>query len=223
MKRVVIIASLIGGLGYSAFAQQEELRSATTKLEKKDYVGALDDLGKARKAITKLVSDNLASVLPAKFGEFEMQTDEFGGMMEMGGVSVNKTYRKPSSTGQAGEGRSTNDPAMMAEPMMQTEQITVTITTNMMSAGEVMSAHSMQENGMASDQVKPIRVKGYRAITKEFGGMGAEAMSPKMEQAQAIVGGAFVSVDVQGGKEPGQALKLLETIDFDKLISIVGK
>ncbi|MBI1286451.1 MAG: hypothetical protein GC178_02625 [Flavobacteriales bacterium] len=225
MKRTVLSLSLVIGLSSFGFAQQEELKSATANLEKKNYIAALDDISKAKKAVTKLISDNIASVLPAKFGEFEMQKDDFGGGMDMGGVSVTKTYRKPkpSSEGTSGDA-AMNDPAIM-DPMMgqDLEQITVQITNNMMNASEVQNAHSMQEGGMSSGDVKPIRVKGYRAITKSYGGGENEPGYRKMQQAQAIVGGAFISVDIEGVKEPGQALKFLETIDFEKLIGMVGK
>lgn len=221
MKRTVLSLSLVIGLSSVGFAQQEELKSAAANIEKKNYIAALDDISKAKKAVTKLVSDNISSVLPAKFGEYEMQKDDFGGGMDMGGVSVNKTYRKPKPAAQ-GAGDGMMDPAMMEDPMMM-EQIAVQITTNMMSAGEVMNAHSMQESGMGSNEVVPVRVKGYRAITRTFGGGENDPGSMKMQQAQAIVGGAFISVEVQGAKEPGQALKFLETVDFEKLIGMVGK
>lgn len=224
MKRTVLSLSLVIGMSSLALAQQDELKSAAANIEKKNYIAALDDISKAKKAVTKLVSDNISSVLPAKFGEYEMQKDDFGGGMDMGGVNVNKTYRKPlPATEDAGDGMA--DPAMTMDPMMAQEQIIVQITTNMMSAGEVMNAHSMQEGGMGSSDVKPIRVKGYRAITRTFGG-GDEndpAGSQKMEQAQAIVGGAFISIDAQGAKEDGQAEKFLNMIDFEKLIGMVGK
>lgn len=225
MKRTVLSLSLVFGLYAMGFAQQEELKSAAANIEKKDYIAALDDISKAKKAVTKLISDNISSVLPAKFGEYEMQSDDFDGGMDMGGVSVTKTYRKPKA---AAEGESDdaamNDPAMM-DPMMgqEQEQITVQITTNMMNASEVQNAHSMQEGGMGSGEAKPVRVKGYRAITKSYGGGENDPGSQKVEQAQAIVGGAFISVDIQGANEPGQALKLLEMIDFEKLVGMVGK
>ena len=77
---------------------------------------------------------------------------------------------------------------------------------------------------MGNTQTKAIRVKGYRAITRSIGGEGDPNMAmTKSEQAQAIVGGAFVSVNTQGLKEKGQAEKLLNLIDFEKLVGIVGK
>lgn len=232
MKRTVLSLSLIIGLSMTGFAQQEELKSAQANLEKKDYIKALEDLNKAKKAITQQISDNLASVLPAKFGEFEMQKDNSGGMdMGMGGgVSTTKTYRKPAKQ------ESTNnsaDPAMMDPKMgmpgmgmMEQEEIYVQITTNMMMASEVMNAHSMSDQGMApSDGTEAYRVKGYRAVarntTAKEDGMGM--MMQGQDMAQAVVGGAYISVEVRGSKEPGQAKKFLELVDLEKLVGIVGK
>lgn len=226
---------MIISLSMTGFAQQEELRSAQSNLEKKDYIKALDDINKAKKAITQQISDNLASVLPAKFGEFEMQKDMMGGMeMSMGGgVSTTKTYRKPSKKSDAGApdpammDPSVMDPAMGLPSMgMGQEEVYVQITTNMMMASEVMSAHSMSDQGMApSEGLEAYRVKGYRAIARNISAkedsMGM--MMQAQDMAQAIVGGAFISVEVRGSKEPGQAKKFLDLVDLEKLVGIVGK
>lgn len=230
MKKIVLSTFAILGLSTTMFAQQAELKSAQANLEKKDYIAAIDDLNKAKSLVTKLISDNLASVLPAKFGEFEIKDNEFGGGMGMSGVSVNKVYKKPAPAKQEPSGdKGAMDPAMMDPKMMMgnQEQISVQITTNMMMAREVMNAHAMSEEGGAGagqSNIKPIRVKGYRAIVRTSGGENDPMMgSSKMETAQAIVGGAFVSVEARGLKEPGQAEKLLNLIDFDKLKGIVGE
>jgi len=104
--------------------------------------------------------------------------------------------------------------------MEQEEQIIVQITTNMMMAGDVMNAHSMADDGMSNEGVVALRIKGYRAILRTGGDMG---MGENSEEAQAIVGGAFVSVRTQGLKEKGQAEKFLNLIDFEKLKGIVGE
>jgi hypothetical protein len=237
MKKIVLTALTIFGLSTTMFAQQDELKAAAASLEKKDYVAALDNISKAKKAVSKLISDNLASVLPAKLGEYVMQEDPYGGGMEMGGPSVTRVYRKPKPAASKeapakaeGEGDMMNamEPSM-TEPAMGgmegMEEIRVQITTNMMMASEVMNAHSNPDEGMmGNDQVKAYRVKGYRAITRSFGGEGDPGLGgTKAEQAQAVVGGAFISVDAQGLKESGQAEKLLNLIDFEKLVGIVGK
>ena len=232
MKKLVLTVIAIFGLSTVMFAQQEELKAAAADLEKKDYVAALDNISKAKKAVSELIADNLASVLPAKFGEYVLEKDPFGGGMEMGGPSVTRTYRKPkpaTTETQTGDMPGASAPGMKDPGMAMSgmEEIRVQITTNMMMASEVMNAHSSSEEGMmgmGNAKTKAIRVKGYRAITRTMGGEGDGSMAvPKSEQAQAIVGGAFVSVDAQGLKEEGQAEKLLNLIDFEKLVGIVGK
>jgi len=237
MKKIVLSTFAILGISISMLAQQAELKSAQANLDKKDYIAAIDDMTKAKTAVTKLISDNLASVLPAKFGAFEMQDNPYGGGMGMGGVGVNKTYKKPAPAkpeAKAGEmeGNAETMNPMMTDPMMmgQQEQISVQITTNMMMANEVMNAHATSEEGMpmaGSNNVRPIRIKGYRAIIRTSDGMGMPATSgsseSKNETAQAIVGGAFISVEARGMKESGQAEKLLNLIDFEKLKGIVGE
>jgi hypothetical protein len=113
--------------------------------------------------------------------------------------------------------------------------ITVQISTNTMMASEVMAAHSTGQEGMSGGmggvKSEAYREKGYRALSKTSSGnsteSGAEPADPMMQQkvdeAHAIVGGAYVMVSVQGGDGNGQAKEFLKLIDFDKLISIVGK
>jgi hypothetical protein len=232
MKKTVLSTFAILALSTAIFAQQAELKSAQANLEKKNYIAAIDDLNKAKTVVTKLISDNLASVLPAKFGEFEMKDNDSGG--GMGGVSVNRVYKKPAPakpepSGGIEEGGNRDMNQGMIDPKMMMgyqEQISVQITTNMSMAREVMNAHAMSEDGMGNGQsnVKPIRAKGYRAIIRTSGNEGDPMMGgSKMETAQAIVGGAFVSVEARGLKEVGQAEKLLNLIDFEKLKGIVGE
>lgn len=211
-----------------SMGQEAEIKSASANLEKKDYVAAMDDLSKARKAIGKLITDNLATVLPAKLGEYEMDKVEARNESGMSGVSLNRVYRKPEPQNQQAENM---EPNMMGDMIRGGgEQVTVQISTNMLMANEVLSAHSMaDEGGSGGPTTQAIRVKGYRAITKSYGGENAGGSSmPGMSMsstdvAQAVVGAAFVSVEVRGAKEKGLAEKFLNELDLEKLISFVGK
>ncbi len=238
MKRTLATFTILLGLATAVSAQQEELKSAQANITGKKYIAALDDLNKAKKAVTKLIADELGSVIPAKFGEFEVQGDEDMGGMNPQGASVNRVFKKPTpkqetagTDGQPGEAHD-GDMGMEAgamDPMGmmggQQEEIVVRITTNMMMATEVMNAHSMSEENMGMDSGKPVRVKGYRALLRTYGGEDSpEGMGqPLNEQAMAVVGGAYVHVEARGLKEKGQAEKLLNLIDFDKLKGIVGE
>ncbi len=239
MKKIVFITLVFCGMCSTGFAQQEELKSAAANLEKKDYIKVIDDLNKAKKAVSKLISDQLGSVLPASFGEYKMQEVPMN-IMDAQSVGINKVYAKPVVQKAEPAATLVQEPPAPGAPMtappvaspsmglMNQEQITVSITTNMMMAGSVQSAHSMADSGMESNDVKVLRVKGYRAITKSLGsgmgtGMGMPSGGSVGEQAQAIVGGAFISVEARGVKEPGAALKFLESIDLEKLKAIVGE
>jgi len=227
MRKTILTVATICTTAAFSVGQEAEIKSASANLEKKDYVAAMDDLSKARKAIGKLITDNLATVLPAKLGEYEMDKVEARNEAGMTGVSINRVYRKPEPEGQATENK---EPNLMGDMMRGGgEQVTVQVTTNMMMANEVLSAHSMADEGGGSSTVQAIRVKGYRAIIKSYGGenQGGSSM-PGMgmqstEVAQAVVGAAFVSVEVRGAKEKGLAEKYLSQIDLEKLISFVGK
>lgn len=230
MKKTIFTALAFLGLSTLTFAQQDELKAAAASLEKKDYVAALDALTKAKKVVSDLMADNLATVLPAKFGEYTIEKDPYGGGMDMGAINLVRVYRKPKPVAAATEKPDGVDPAMasMPDPAMMMggqEELRVQITTNMMMASEVMSAHAGSEAGMPGGEgVKAIRVKGYRAITKTMGGTAmGQSEQQSREQAQAIVGAAFVSIEAIGMKEKGQAEKLLNLIDFEKLVSILGK
>ncbi len=170
------------------------------------------------------MTDQLASVLPQKFGEFEMQ-DNDGYGMDGQGAGLNKIYAmpKPEVTGDNVED-GMPDPASGMDPMMMQEQaqINVMVTTNMMMASEVMNAHSMADDGMSNEGVTALRVKGYRAILRTGGNMMGD-MEQNSEEAHAIVGAAFIRVEARGMKEKGQAEKFLNLIDFDKLKGIVGE
>lgn len=234
MKNTFLSLALIFGTSTLGFSQQAELKAATTNIESKNYIAALDNLNKAKKKVSSLMSEQLAAVLPAKFGELVLQKGESGYGMEGQGISLNKTYAKPQpiakpSEGEAPAGGEGTHETHMNPMMMGAEQrISVQITTNMMMANEVMNAHSMAENTMGGGS-KPIRVKGYRAIVRsnesEGGaeGRGIPGMGGSMEEAQAIVGAAFIRVEAMGLKEKGQAEKFLNAIDFDKLKGIVGE
>ena len=225
---ISVVLTIVGVFGISSivFGQQDELKSATSNIEKKEYIAALDDLNKAKKKVTELMTNQLAEVLPVKFGEFEMASDEMG--YEMGGgqgASVNKTYKKPKQQAAAAEG----EEGMMEMSVAAELEIRVQVTTNMMMASEVMNAHTISEEGMSGgmdgQKVEAYRVKGYRAIIKTNEGetnpdMGMD--QPKMQEAQAIVGGAYIVVTASG-MEDGKAKAFLEQIDFEKLVAIVGK
>ena len=213
------------------FAQQEELKSAASNIEGKDYIAALEDISKAKKKVSDLMTAQLASVLPQKFGEFEMaKNNEAGYGMEGQGVSMNKVYRKPKQKTQSSEeeGAEMMD---MGMSMGNEPELRVQITTNMMMANEVQMAHSMSEEGMGMDgmsgqKTEALRVKGYRAIVKTYSNEGGDEMMGDMEQqnreeAHAIVGGAFIMITAQGLE--GKAKAFLEQIDFEKLVGIVGK
>ena len=239
MKKIVASFALIALSIACVFAQQEELESAASNIEKQDYITALDDISKAKKKVNDLITEQLAAVLPAKFGEFELSdSKDMGYGMEGQGVSMNKTYRKPAPKKEGadnaddGSGEMDMDMGMGggSEPMIQ-----VKITTNMMMANDVMSAHSMSEEGMemgmSGVNTEAYRVKGYRAISKvsvDQGEVSQEQMDmgmmqQKIDEAQAIAGGAFIMVSVMNGEGEAQAKAFMELIDFDKLIGIVGK
>lgn len=213
------------------FAQQEDLKAAATSLEKKDYAAALDAINKAKKAVSELMADNLASVLPAKFGDYVMEKSTEPRGTDMGGVSLVRVYRKPKQQAtSSSELVVATDPVAMAaaNPMMNMglqEEFKVEISTNMMRASEVMNAHSASENGSTmGSNLKAYRVKGYRAVLRESSGSGPMGASMgASEEAQAVVGSAFISVSANGMKEKGQAEKLLELIDMEKLVGIIGK
>lgn len=219
MKKIVFTAMAFLGLFTMTFAQQDDLKAAAASLEKKDYIAALDAITKAKKAISDLMADNLASVLPAKFDEYVMEKDPNSRGMDMGGVSVVRVYRKPKPAAAASADKAgASDQAMAPtspDPMMMMggqEEIRVEITTNMMMANEVMNAHSASDNGaaaMAGAETKVYRVKGYRAISRGSGGAGSTGMGMSAsEQAQVIVGGAFISVSASGlkGKRSGREI-----------------
>lgn len=219
------------------FAQQTELKAAQTNVEAKKYIAALDELNKAKKVITELISSELASVLPAKFGEMVVYVNPYGGGgMETQGVSVTKAFRKPAAKKVEAENADdmANDPMMtggdMGGDMGGEKEIRVTITTNMMMANEVQNAHSMSDEGMMNESQKSqaVRINGYRGLLKTSGGekQGQEEGmmgQPKTEQAMVIVGGAFITVEATGLTEEGQAEKFIKLIDFAKLKGIVGE
>ena len=95
MRKAVF--TMVGVLGFTVvFAQQEELKSAAANIESKNYIAALDNISKAKKKVNDLMTAQLASVLPQKFGEYEMAKDsDMGYGMEGQGVTMNKVYRKP--------------------------------------------------------------------------------------------------------------------------------
>jgi hypothetical protein len=235
MKKVFASITVLSVMAFSSFAQQEEMKSATANIEKQDYIAALEDLSKAKKKVTDLMTAQIAAVLPAKFGEFKMADDNGMGMMgESQGVTINKLYKKPVEKKENAEGGEGDE--MMEMGMGNSEQIMVEITTNMMSASDVMSAHSMAEEGMNMGmegmKSEAYRVKGYRALSKTYGGESASESEegagmnmgqPKIDEAQVIVGGAYIRVTAQGLKKDGQAKAFVELIDFEKLIGIVGK
>lgn len=242
MKKVFVFAILLGGITAAAFAQSEELKSAQTNIDSKNYIKALEDISKAKKAVSKLVSDNLASVLPAEFEGYKMTGEDGNEMGMSSGISVSKTYRKPVEKKEeqpvAPEGGemdpgSMDDPANLMDPTMtgmdmdmggQVPEFNVMITSDMMMAGEVSNAHSNSEGGYHQEGVEPIRIKGYRAVLRK----SSENRDPMMgeqqssESVQVIVGGAFVSIESRG-TEPGQAEKLAGLIDFVKLKSMIGE
>ncbi|MCB0755064.1 MAG: hypothetical protein H6603_08380 [Flavobacteriales bacterium] len=231
MKKTFALIMIVSSAAASVFAQQDELKSATTNIENKEYVAALDNLSKAKRIVNKLMTDQLSEVLPAKFGEFEMtESDGMGAMEDGQGISLERIYRKPISTDQ-------NKPGM-DDPMMNMgnePQLNVRITTNMMMANEVMNAHTMSSERMKMDvpgmESEAYRVKGYRALSKSYGGDSTEgegeSMEPsgqqKIQEAHAIVGGAYIVVTAMGVDKDGEAKALLKQVDFDKLIGIVGK
>lgn len=231
MKKLLASIVLIASSGVYSYAQQEELKSAGENIEKQDYISALDDISKAKKKVNDLMTAQLASVLPAKYGEFEMADSEDYGMGDAQGISMNKAYRKPAPK-KENEGSEGEEMMDMSMDMGSQSEITVQITNNMMMASEVMSAHAMSEEGMSMEGMKTeaFRVKGYRALSKSFGGESNEGEEggmgmgeQKVEEAHAIVGGAFIIITARGLEKEGQAKAFLELIDFEKLIGIVGK
>ncbi len=234
MKKGILFLAAFFVSSTVTFAQQTELKAAQTNVEAKKYIAALDDLNKAKKAITELISSELASVLPAKFGEMVVYINPYGGGgMETQGVSVTKAFRKPVEKkveSENGDGMA-NDPMTMGGEMSSTQEIKVTITTNMMMANEVQNAHSMSEEGMMNGNQKSqaVRIDGYRGLLKTSGGEsqgqgdGMMMGQPKTETAMVIVGGAFIMVEASGLTEDGQAEKFINLIDFTKLKGIVGE
>lgn len=232
MKKIFASICVLAAFATSSFAQQEELKAAASNIEKQDYIAALEDISKAKKKVSKLMTDQIAAVLPTEFGEFKMDKSNEMGMGESQGVSVDKIYKKPQPKQENPEGGEANEMMDMPMDMGNQAQIMVQITTSMMMASEVMNAHSMSEDGMnmgGMDGMKsePFRVKGYRALSKSYGGESeGEDMGmgqQKTEEVQAIVGGAFIRVTAQGLEKDGQAKAFLELVDFEKLISLVGK
>ena len=98
MKKLILSTTMLIGMSSFCSAQQEELKAAAANIEKKDYIAALEDISSAKKKVNDLMTDQLASVLPSKFGEYEMaKNDDMGyGGMEGQGVSMDKTYKKPA-------------------------------------------------------------------------------------------------------------------------------
>ena len=240
MKKAFVFAILLGGFSAAAYAQSEELKSAQTNIDSKNYIKALEDISKAKKAVYKLVSDNIASVLPSEFEGYKMIEDDGNDMGMSSGISVSKTYRKPvvkkeeapaESNGGGGADGSVPDPADMNMPdpsMMgmdsQEPEINVMVTTDMMMAGEVNNAHSSSESGYNEEGVEPIRIKGYRAVVRKLveNDDSVTGEPEYSETAQVIVGGAFISVESRG-TETGPAEKLAGLIDFAKLKSMIGE
>jgi hypothetical protein len=101
MKSTVLTLGLMVAVSFGAAAQKEELKKASEKIDAKDYVAALAEIGIAKKKVNDLISNQLASVLPTKFGEMEIADSDGFGMG--GGVSVNKVYRKPKAEKPEGQ------------------------------------------------------------------------------------------------------------------------
>lgn len=227
MKKTLL--TLIGIIGISSmvFAQQEELKSASANLEKKDYIAALDDIAAAKKKVDGLMKAQLAAVLPATFGEFEMSKEDGESFMGGSGIGLYKSYKLPKvETTDSEETEDAADPAASMMNMGLEPTLIVEISTDMMNASEVMNAHSNSEGG-GDPNITAFRVKGYRAIARKepsYGGDESEGQEqPIREEAHAIVGGAFVKVMAEGLEEEGKAKAFLEQIDFEKLVGIVGK
>ena len=113
--------------------------------------------------------------------------------------------------------------ADMGMMMGQRPEITVRITTDMMMAGEVQRAHSSSGDNNGNSGMKALRIKGYRAMVRTESERNRDMGAGGSEEAQAIVGGAFISVSTRGMSEPGQAEKFLALIDFDRLKGFVGE
>jgi hypothetical protein len=239
MKNAFATLFIVATVVTVALAQQVELKSASSNIEQKNYIAALDDISKAKKKVNDLMKGQLASVLPMTFGEYTMSdSDPMNYGMEGQGVTMTKQYQKPKAKQEkstSADGQSEDMMMQMSLGMGTEPGIQVTITTNMMMAGEVNSAHSMADqginSGMSGVTMEAYRVKGYRAVSKvsvdveltsqEQSQMGMEQQ--RIDEAQAIVGGALVSVKISNGDGSGEAKKFLELVDFDKLIGIVGK
>lgn len=234
-KSTILTLTLILTVNIGAMAQKEELKAASEKIDAKDYVSALANISAAKKKVEQLVGDQLGSVLPKKFGEFEMVEGESMGGQMMGGMSVSKNYQKPAAEPRTDSGAPEGDMDspenmdamnMPMDQMMQQQMLRVEVTTNMMMASEVQMAHSEPESS-GNQNVKAIRIKGYRAMVRTESmnmGAGDEGEGQTiMEDAKVIVGGALVSVNANGMDKPGVAEAFLNEVDFDKLIQLVGK
>lgn len=237
MKKVLVFAVLIVGFGFVASAQTEELKSAQANIDGKNYIKALEDISKAKTAVSKLVGEDIASVLPDEIDGFKMENDGDNSMEMFSGISVQRAYRKPAvkqtktldepsganAGAQEGEMGAMQEPAMMGMEMNPQPEIHVRISTDMMQAGEVASAHSNSEGGYVQEGVSPVRIKGYRAIVRKSMEGGDPMMGGRSsETVLVIVGGALVSIDARG-VDSGLAEKLADAIDFPKLKSMIGE
>ena len=230
MKQTVMLAVILVTMVGFSNAQEAELKAAQTNVAAKHYLKALEDISKAKKKIAKVVSDNLLSVLPKEFGDFRMQERQDEPGDRGGGISATRSYAIPVVEKEQSEESPENPMEESDEPREsnmhggQNALIYAEITTNMMSASSVANAHSMSDEGHGQEHLKPIRVKGYRAIIMtQNNGDSPEALRNNQETVQIIVGGSFITINARGLGENGQALKFAEEIDFDKLKAMIGE
>jgi len=224
MIKNIIALYLILAFAASASAQSVDTKKVNDLVAKKDFVAAISELNSLKKQVQELASAELQTAFPKSVGEFTLKPAEPMRSDMSGGLSLQLVYAKP--TPQAKEGARDSSTAMAAmaasaPPMPgmggDGNSFTVSVSTNVSMAFELMNAHSGGEGqpAMGDGTSEALRVKGYRALVKNTPHSGPTA--------QMLVGGAFIDVRAMGQKDDKIVRSFLEAINTDKLKSIVGE
>ena len=225
MSRYVTLILMLA-IWSSVFSQEKELKNVLKELEQKNYMASFEEVNKARGLILDRVVEELSSVTPKKVFRFEVVDSGIDESVEGNGVTMTRIYRLSTLDSLAASPKDNEilDDGVMDFPVVSQEgMLRIEISTNLLNASEVFMAHTMN----TGSGVEAFRVKGYKAITKLYEDQAVEegdensVESPAREESQVVVGGALVVISSEGVK-PGLTRKVLDKIDFEKLVTIVG-
>lgn len=224
MKKMMTLALLLA-VGTASNAQNVDTKKVNELVVKKDFIGAITELNSIKRQIQELASAELQKAFPKSVGEFVLKPAEAMRSDMSGGLSLQLIYEKPSEKPRGGAADSSGAMAGAAMPMSAPpipgmggdgNSITVSLSTNVSGAFELMNAHSGGEQpmtGSGAPASEAIRIKGYRALIKNDQYIGPSG--------QLLVGGAFIDVRATGQKDTKNVRALLEAIDCNLLKSVV--